>query len=180
MGVSSYSAAKETARADPLLSALPRLTEFCSAARSEARARRTGFVQRAAKMTGKLLLALLPFGQWSAAQTALAPLAANAAQVGEPGEVAPEASQQRMTRRAVAFLQDLIRRAFAQLHTGDPVCDESLFTSFPRGPSADSTGFGLPDTLKDLFPGAGGSGAQAGATSQLVWDYKSRTFDHCA
>jgi len=112
-------------------------------------------------MTGKLLLALLPFGQWSAAQTALAPLAANAAQVGEPGEVAPEASQQRMTRRAVAFLQDLIRRAFAQLHTGDPVCDESLFTSFPRGPSADSTGFGLPDTLKDL-------GGQLGTTYEVA------------
>ena len=72
----------------------------------------------------------------------------------------------------------MIRRAVAKLHTEDTVCDESLFASFPRVHIADSTGFGLPDTLKDLFPGAGGSGAQAGAKIQLVWDYKSSTFDH--
>jgi hypothetical protein len=38
----------------------------------------------------------------------------------------------------------------------------------------------LPDTLKALFPGAGGRGAQAGAKRHLVWDYKSRTFEHWA
>ena len=30
------------------------------------------------------------------------------------------------------------------------------------------------------FPGAGGSGSQAGAKIQLVWEYKSHTFDHFA
>lgn len=166
--------------AEPLLSSLMMLTEFFSAAHIEASARRTGFVQRASKITGKLFLALVTFGQWSAAKTSLAQLAAKAAQLCEPVEVSPEAIHQRMNRRALAFLQDMIRCAFAKLHTGDTVCDESLFTSFPRVHIADSTGFGLPDTLKDLFPGAGGSGAQAGAKIQLVWDYKSSTFDHFA
>src|SRR6266849_2633080 len=131
MGLSSYYEAKETAMAAPLLSSLTMLTEFFSAAHIEASARRTGFVQRAAKITGKLFLALVPCGQGSAAKTSLAQLAATAAQVGEPVEVSPEAIQQRMNRRALAFLQDMIRRAFAKLHTGDPVCEESLFTSFP-------------------------------------------------
>jgi hypothetical protein len=45
---------------------------------------------------------------------------------------------------------------------------------------ADSTGFGLPDSLQAQFSGAGGSGAKAGAKIQLVWEYKSHTFEHFA
>ncbi len=45
---------------------------------------------------------------------------------------------------------------------------------------ADSTGFGLPASLQKEFPGAGGSGSKAGAKIQLVWEYKSHTFDHFA
>jgi hypothetical protein len=41
----------------------------------------------------------------------------------------------------------------------------------------ESTGFGLPESLSADFPGAGGSGSQAGAKSQLVWDYQSQTFE---
>ena len=44
----------------------------------------------------------------------------------------------------------------------------------------DSTGFGLPESLQDLFPGSGGSATQAGAKIQTVWDYKSSKFDHFA
>ena len=71
---------KETARAEPQLSVLTPLTEFFSTAHSEARARRTGFVQRAAKMTGNRFLAVRTFGQWSTPKTSLAQLAAKAAQ----------------------------------------------------------------------------------------------------
>lgn len=166
--------------AEPLLSSLAMLTEFFSAAQIEAAARRTGFVQRASKITGKLFLALVTFGSWSTAKTSLAQLAAKAAQLPKPVEVSPEALHQRMTRRALAFLQEMIQTAFAKLHTGDSVCDEHLFAPFPKVHIADSTGFGLPDTLKDLFPGAGGSGTQAGAKIQLVWEYKSSTFAHFA
>jgi hypothetical protein len=38
----------------------------------------------------------------------------------------------------------------------------------------------LPDSLKDTFPGSGGSAAKAGAKIQAVWDYKSSTFGHFA
>jgi hypothetical protein len=44
----------------------------------------------------------------------------------------------------------------------------------------DSTGCGLPASLKDLFPGAGGSAAKAGAKRQTVWDYTRSGFDHLA
>lgn len=166
--------------AEPWLSTVAKLTEFFATDQIEASARRTKFVQRASKITGKLFLALVTFGRWSAPKTSLAQLAAKAAQIEAAVDITPEALQQRMTERAVAFLQDLLQIAFAQLHTGDMICDEALFAPFARVQIADSTGFGLPESLKAQFPGAGGSGSKAGAKIQLVWDYKSHSFAHLA
>src|SRR6266540_5708072 len=180
MGLSSLPTRQETAMAEPWLSTVTKLTEFFSADQIEASARRTKFVQRASKITGKLFLALVTLGRWSAPKTTLAQLAAKAAQVEQPVAVTPEALQQRMNERAVAFLRDMIQTAFTQFHTEDTGCDETLFAAFGRVHIADSTGFGLPESLKEQFPGAGGSGAQAGAKIQLVWEYRSHTFDHFA
>jgi hypothetical protein len=180
MGLSSIDEGKETAMAEPWLSTVAKLTEFFSADQIEASARRTKFVQRASKITGKLFLALVTLGRWSTAKTTVPQLAAKAAQLEVPVTITPEALQQRMTARAVAFLQDLLQTAFAKLHTGDTICEEGIFAPFPRVHIADSTGFGLPESLAKEFPGAGGSGSKAGAKIQLVWEYKSYTFDHCA
>jgi hypothetical protein len=166
--------------AEPWLSTVAKLTEFFSADQIEASARRTKFVQRTSKITGKLFLALVTFGRWSAPHTTVPQLAAKAAQLDAPVAITPEALQQRMTARAVAFLRELVQTAFAKLHTGDTVCDDGLFAPFPRVHIADSTGFALPESLHAEFPGAGGSGSKAGAKIQLVWDYKSHTFDHFA
>jgi len=166
--------------AEPWLSTVEKLTEFFSSDQIEASARRTKFVQRASKITGKVFLALITLGRWSTAKTTVPQLATKAAQLDEPVEITPEALQQRMTARAVAFLQDLLQTAFAKLHTGDTVCEEGIFTPFSRVHIADSTGFGLPESLAKEFPGAGGSGSKAGAKIQLVWEYKSHTFDHFA
>lgn len=166
--------------AEPQLSVLSKLTEFFSTAHSEASARRTGFVQRTSKITGKVFLALVTLGQWSAAKTSLAQLAAKAAQLAAPIDVSPDALHQRMNSRALAFLRELIQTAFAKFHTPDTVCDEALFTPFPQVYLADSTGFGLPVSLRAAFPGTGGSASPAGAKIQLVWDYKSSAFAHFA
>ena len=166
--------------AEPWLSTVTKLTEFFAADQIEASARRTKFVQRTSKITGKLFLALMTFGRWSTPKTTVPQLVAKAAQLDVPVEITPEALQQRMTERAVAFLRDLLQTAFAKLHTGDTVCDDDLFAAFGRVHIADSTGFGLPESLKEQFPGAGGSGSKAGAKIQLVWEYKSHTFDHFA
>ena len=166
--------------AEALPSTLTRLTEFFSADHIDASARRTGFVQRASKITGKLFLALVTFGTWSTPKTSLAQLVATGAQLPQPVDVSPEALPQRLTYRALAVLQEMIQSAFAKLHAEDTRCEEELFASFSAVHIADSTGFGLPNSLKDIFPGAGGSAAQAGAKLQLVWEYKSSTFAHFA
>src|SRR5262249_30908744 len=58
--------------------------------------------------------------------------------------------------------------------------EEGIFAPFPRGPSADSTGFGVPESLATELPGAGGRGSKAGAQIQLGWEDKSHPVDHCA
>ncbi len=161
-------------------SALAMLTDFFSSDDIEATARRTGFVKRASKITGKLFLALVTFGSWSDAQTTLAQLAAKVTQVVEHVEVSPEAIHQRMNKRALVFLQDMIRQALAKVQALEKVCADGLFTAFTKVYLADSTGFGLPDSLSDLFPGSGGSATKAGAKIQAVWDYKSSVFGHFA
>ena len=156
------------------------ITECFSSDHIEAAARRTGFVQRASNITGKLFLALVTCGVWSDAKTTFAQLAAKVAQVGAQVEGSPEAIQQRRNKGALAFLREMIRTALAKIHSCQTGCEAHLFAYFPKVHSADSTGFGLPDSLQHAFPGAGGSAAQAGAKIQLVWDYKRGTFDHFA
>jgi len=113
-------------------SALAMLTEFFAADDIEHTARRTGFVKRASKMTGKIFLALVTFGVWSDATTTLAQLAAKVTQLGEQLEVSPEALHQSMNKRALVFLQEMIRQALTKVQALEKVCDDGLFTYFPK------------------------------------------------
>jgi hypothetical protein len=99
-------------------------------------------------------------------------------QLAEQRAVSPEAIYQRMNKRALAFLQDLIGQALAKVQTLEKVCADGLFPAFTKVYLADSTGFELPNSFQALFPGSGGSAAKAGAKIQAVWDYKSGVFAH--
>lgn len=166
--------------AEPRFDVVEKVTEFFATDQIEASARQTGFVRRTSKITGKIFLALLTVGAWSTPKTSLAQLAAKGAHLPTPVDLSPEALHQRMTRRAVAFLRAMLQRAFAKLHTEDTVCDAELFAPFTAVHIADSTGFELPPSLKDLFPGSGGGASTAGAKIQLVWEYLSHSFAHLA
>ena len=166
--------------AEHLLSSLTMLTEFFATAHIETAARQTGFVKRTSKITGKIFLALVTFGVWSDAKTTFAQLAAKVTQLDEHREVSPEAMYQRMNKRAIAFLQEMIRQALAKVQVIEKVCEAGLFSFFTAVYLADSTGFQLPDSLRETFPGSGGSAAKAGAKIQAVWDYKSSVFGHFA
>src|SRR5215510_9498943 len=98
MGLSSTDERKETAMAEPWLDVVERVTEFFATAQIEACARRTGFVRRTSKLTGKVFVALVTIGTWSTRKTSLAQLAAKAAQLPTPIDISPEALHQRMTR----------------------------------------------------------------------------------
>ena len=51
--------------AEPWLGVVEKVTEFFATAQIEACARRTGFVRRTSKITGKVFLALVTVGTWS-------------------------------------------------------------------------------------------------------------------
>jgi hypothetical protein len=124
-------------------SALAMLTEFFTTDLIDQTARRTGFVQRTSKITGKIFLALVTFGLWSDGKTTLAQLATKMTHLGTHQEVSAEAIHQRMNHHAVTFLQDLIRQALAKLQALDHVCDDQVFAFFTKVYIADS----LPDTF---------------------------------
>lgn len=113
-------------------SALAMLTEFFSSEVIETTARRTGFVKRTSKITGKIFLVLVTFGGWSEAKTTLAQLAAKVTSWVDQLEVSPEAIYQRMNKKAHAFLQEMIRHALAKVQSIDKVCDDGLFTYFTK------------------------------------------------
>jgi hypothetical protein len=159
-------------------SALSMLTEFFTSDTLEQTARRTGFVRRKSKITGKVFLALVTFGLWSNAKTTLTQLAAKMRQFGAHDTVSAEALHQRMTPRAVAFLQDLMQQALAKIQQLEHRCEDGVFASFSKVYISDSTGFGLPACLQTLFPGSGGSASVAGAKIQLVWEYTQSRLAH--
>lgn len=161
-------------------SALAMLTEFFTTDTIEQTARRRGFVKRASKITGKLFVALVTFGLWSNAKTTLSQLATKVTQLDTHQSVSAEAIHQRMNKRAVAFLQDLIQQALAKIQALNHPCEDDVFKCFTRVYLCDSTGFGLPESLKTLFPGSGGNASPAGAKIQLVWEYKRSLFAHFA
>jgi hypothetical protein len=166
--------------AEHQLSSLTMLTEFFAAEQIAAAARRTGFGQRASKITGNIFLALLTFGAWRDAKTTCAQLAAKVPQLDEPIDVSPAALYPRMHTRAHAFLQEKSQHALATPPAIASGGEDVFCAAFPQVYRADSTGFALPDSLKDTLPGSGGSAAQARAKMQAVWDYQSRRLDHCA
>jgi hypothetical protein len=86
---SSSHYAKQTAMPACTRCAVSMLTDFFTSYDIEATARRTGFVQRAWRITGKLFLALVTLGTWSAATTTLAQLAAKITQLGQQMDGSP-------------------------------------------------------------------------------------------
>ena len=127
-------------------SAIAMFTDFCTADDLEATARRPGFVKRTSKIPGTLFLALVTVGSWSDAHTTFAPWAAKVTQVLEQVDVSPAAIAQRMTKRALVFLPEMIRQALAKVQALDHGCADGLFTAFPTVSLADSRGLGLPDS----------------------------------
>ena len=89
--------------------ALTMLTEFLSAEHIEATGRQTGFVQRPSKITGHLS-GPRHLRVWRDAKTMPAQLAAKVPPLSQHVAVSPEAIYQRMNKRALDFLQALIRQ----------------------------------------------------------------------
>jgi hypothetical protein len=83
--------------------------------------------------------------------------------------VRKQSLQNKFSCQAVAFMRELLEH---QLKISNRLSDSSILNSFSKVYLQDSTRFGLPDQLKDDYPCFGGSGAQAGAQIQFVYELR--------
>jgi hypothetical protein len=139
---------------------------------ANAAADRTGFVQRASKLTGAAFVQAVTFGWLANPQATLEELAQAAGTVGVP--LSPQALAQRFTPQAAACLLEVLQAAVARVLTADPVAIPIL-QRFPGGFTVlDSTTILLPEALASLWPGCAGARSAAGGRSslklQVRWD----------
>ena len=85
-----------------------------------------------------------------------------------------------MHKKAMAFLQAMLRQSPAKVQSLEHVCADGLLTALTQVYLADSNGFGLPAAVHKTFPGSGGSAATAGANMHAVWDDQNRLGGHWA
>lgn len=94
-------------------------------------------------------------------------------------EVTPQAIEQRHSPKLVAFFEQLFRRAVNVVVASDKALAEIL-ERFTGVIILDSTSITVPDSLKDKFPGCGGTygRGQAGLKLQTELDLRSGALSH--
>jgi len=117
-------------------------------------ARRSGFVERASKLTGALFAQALVFGWLANPDASLPQLAAAAALAGV--SITPQGLDQRCTSAAAGFLESLLSAAVAVLVRAETVAIP-LLERFTAVELLDASTIVLPDALGPWWPGCGGS-----------------------
>jgi len=138
--------------------------------RADERGQSSGFVQRRRKFTGQTFAGMLVLGLLQRGEVSLSDLAHFARHLNV--EVSPQGIDERMGETCAKFLQELLNGAFTQVVSADPVA-LPLLQRFAEVVVEDSNSFCLPDDLKDVWKGCGGSsehGTQAGFKIQVRWD----------
>ena len=131
-------------------------------------ARETKFVQRESKMTGSKFLLVWVIGFLQHPKASLNILCQVAEDIGV--SITKQGIQKRLTPATVEFFVEMFNYAKAMLQNKIPISVE-LLTQFTAIELVDSSGIGLPDSLEDEFPGAGGDGPQAALKLQTIWEF---------
>jgi len=131
-------------------------------------ARETKFVQRESKMTGSKFLLVWVIGFLQHPKASLNILCQVAEDIGV--SITKQGIQKRLTTATVGFFVEMFNYAKAMLQNKIPISLE-LLTQFTAIELVDSSGIGLPDSLEDEFPGAGGDGPKAALKLQTIWEF---------
>jgi len=113
-------------------------------------ARRTGFVQRASKLTGAAFVQALVFGWLANPQASVEALAQAAAAVGVA--ISAQGLDQRFTEAAATFLEEMLAAAVQTVIAADPVAIP-LLERFTAVVLLDSSTITLPAALALWWPG---------------------------
>jgi hypothetical protein len=125
---------------------------------ADALARKTGFVQRASKLTGAAFAQALVFGWLATPHATVEALAQAAAAVGVT--ISPQGLDQRMGESAAVFMEELLGAAVRAVVAAEPVAVPVL-ERFTAVALCDSATVALPAALAPWWPGCGGGGATA-------------------
>ncbi len=117
---------------------------------ADALARRTGFVQRASKLTGAAFVQALVFGWLANPQASVEGLAQAAAAVGVA--ISAQGLDQRFTEAAATFLEEMLTAAVQTVIAADPVAIP-LLERFTAVVLLDSSTITLPAALALWWPG---------------------------
>jgi len=131
-------------------------------------ARETKFVQRESKMTGSKFLQTWVLGFLQHPKASLNMLCQVAEDLGV--EITKQGMQKRLTPSAAQFMEEMFECSKAALQNKIPI-SLALLMQFEAIQLVDSSGIGLPDSLADEFPGAGGDGPKAALKLQTIWEF---------
>ncbi len=134
----------------------------------ETLARETRFVQRSSPFTGTIFLHMLLAGFLKDPHASLIDLAVRSTELGVP--LSPQAIHARVNAFAVRFLEQVYRRALAQLQNQVKL-PLALLRQFSAIWVIDSTFKPLPESMAADYPGAGGKGSTASLKVQLVYEF---------
>lgn len=128
----------------------------------------TGFVQRTSKVDGGVFVRTLALGWLSKPDASLQDLAQTAAVGGV--RVTPQGLDERFGPRAATFLKAVLEEAVGQMVRATPVTD-LLLSRFAGVYVQDTSVLALPDSLREVWPGCGGTnGPTAGLKLHVRWD----------
>jgi hypothetical protein len=125
-------------------------------------ARETEFVQRESKLTGSKFVQTLVFTWMSNPQASLEELSQTASSIEV--KISSQGIEQRFTPEAGDFLQQVLSEAVMGMISNEGV-NISIFNRFTGIYIEDSTTIRLPDALKDIWEGCGGSSDKGTSSS---------------
>lgn len=134
----------------------------------ESIAKETRFVQRVSKLSGTKFLQAIVFSSLEKPDMTLSSLTQSCLDQGV--SISEQGIDDRINDRSVAFLKTLFSQAMKRFQTDDPIAIE-LLKQFSNVYLVDSSQISLPESMSELFPGAGGNGSCASLKIQLVFDY---------
>lgn len=144
---------------------------------AEQAARETGFIQRQRQLTGPAFVQALTFGWLDDPDASTQRLTELLADLG--CSLTSQALDQRFTPQAADCLAAVLSAALDQVVQARPAA-APLLGRFQGVYLQDSTSLQLPDALRSVFPGCGGSTPDAGAAAlklQVRWELSRCTLE---
>ena len=131
-------------------------------------ARQTKFVQRSSKLSGSKFLQALVFTSLEKPEMTLSNIQQSCLDLNV--SISQQSIDERLDEKSVDFLSQLFSQAVKRFAVEQPLGIQ-LLEQFKAIYLLDSTQISLPESMAELFPGAGGNGPTASLKIQLVFDF---------